>query len=86
MNEQWNEWRYLASNGIYGTQSIFISFIGIISSFSLCTDLTPIWLDGEKGDTTCSQIMTLKIFTSAYVSYRDGPNCFVSDHTNPANQ
>lgn len=38
---------------MYGTQSIFICFIGRISSVSLCTDLMPILSEGGKGDTTC---------------------------------
>lgn len=44
---------YLSSKGIYGTQSIFICFIGIISSDSLWTDVMPIFSEGGKGDTTC---------------------------------
>lgn len=44
--------QYLFSRGIYGTQSIFICFMGIISSASLWTELIPILSEGGKGDTT----------------------------------
>lgn len=45
---------YLSSKGMYGTQSIFICFIGTISSASRWTELIPILSEGGKGDTTYS--------------------------------
>ena len=49
-----NEYRF--PNGIYGTQSIFICFMSktFLDSESLCTETSPILLEGGNGDTTCS--------------------------------